>query len=239
MARGSKAAEWKAASERREGAALTPTQMAGYDGVVETKRLFIAVPLAGSVRERLRKLQDAVEKQVHPKTARWIPEENIHITLHFLGDTEESRVAAVTEAIDTATALHASFEFTIDGTGCFPSPRKPRVLWAGVRQGQDRLVALAHSVQEALKQRGFPPPDRDFHPHVTLAYVRKQAKPPDARQLPALMEQASSEALGNGLEERLTTVALYQSTLSKQGAQYAIIHRSELSGASDGPEENG
>jgi 2'-5' RNA ligase len=226
-------------SERREAPALTPTQAPGYDSRVETKRLFIAVPLAASVRERLRELQDAVEAQVHPKTARWIPEENIHITLHFLGETEENRVAAVTEAIDSATARHAPFEFTISGTGCFPSPRKPRVLWAGVRQGEDRLVALAHSVQEALKQRGFPPPDRDFHPHVTLAYVRKQTKPPQARQLPPLMEQASPELLGAGLEERLTTVALYQSTLSKQGAQYAIIHRSELSGASEGHAENG
>lgn len=146
--------------------------------------------------------------------ARWEEVAKLHTTLHFLGDIEESSIPALGAALIAAVSPHAAFDVRFDGVGSFPHRGPPRVLFASMGEGAGALVALAHSVEDALVRAGARRADKAFHAHVTLARVRK---PPRrgwrfAGPLPSIAT-------------RVESVALYRSVLSQTGAVHtAIVH---------------
>ena len=143
--------------------------------------------------------------------------DNFHITVKFLGSIDETRVPSVIAALHTAAAGHRAFELEIVALGAFPSPTRPRVLWAGVTEGGGPLAALAGAIDDALAPLGFPRETRSFAAHVTLARVR------EPRRTPALAEAlavASSRRFGRVLIEH---IALMRSDLSPRGARYAAL----------------
>jgi 2'-5' RNA ligase len=111
----------------------------------------------------------------------------------------------------------AAFEAAVRGLGAFPTPTRPRVIWAGVSEGADTMVELAGRVDTALAVLGFPPEARPFSPHVTLGRVRVP------RRDPALAEALAG---GEGREfgrVRVGRVALMQSRLSPKGSEYTEL----------------
>ncbi|MGZ3421311.1 MAG: RNA 2',3'-cyclic phosphodiesterase [Polyangiales bacterium] len=98
--------------------------------------------------------------------------EQIHVTLQFLGDLEEDRAA---RAVAIASELvFAPFPLTIAGTGAFPDRDHPRVLFLGLRE-TGPLSALAEALGERLRAEGFVLDERPYHPHVTLARIKKRS----------------------------------------------------------------
>jgi len=147
----------------------------------------------------------------------WVAPENLHLTLKFLGQVREARTAELVAAIAQATSGFAAFEATVAGLGAFPTPTRPRVIWAGVGRGADALVGLAGRVDEALAALGFEREPRPFSPHATLGRVRT------SRRDPAL---ADALLAGEGREfGRLSVerVALMRSDLSSRGARYTEL----------------
>jgi 2'-5' RNA ligase len=129
-------------------------------------RLFVAIGVPAEIR-------DVVAEAVRPvradhADARWVPIENQHVTLQFLGATSPVLVDRVTEALDEVTGASTSFPTRVEGLGVFPNTRRARVLWAGLDDAQGRMAELSGALAEALR-REFPPDERTFTPHLTLA----------------------------------------------------------------------
>jgi 2'-5' RNA ligase len=129
-------------------------------------RLFVALEIPDPVRA-------LVEEAVAPLTerhpsARWVPRQNQHVTLKFLGSTWPRLVDWVRAAIEEVAAARGRFEVGVAGLGAFPSERRARVLWAGLDDADGRMRDLAAALDEALR-REFAPEKRAFTPHLTLA----------------------------------------------------------------------
>lgn len=137
--------------------------------------------------------------------------------MKFLGRIDEERVPAAIEALHTAAAGHHPFDLEIASLGAFPSPTRPRVLWAGVAEGAVPLAALASAVDDALAPLGFQREIRGFTAHVTLARVREPRRTP---ALAAALTAAEARRFGRCTIDR---IALMRSDLSPRGARYTAL----------------
>lgn len=138
------------------------------------RRLFVALPLPPSVRQRLKMIQGGVPG------ARWVPEDNYHLTLRFIGDVDDGVAHDLADALDQIRA--PAFHITLDGVGRFGSGERSRLLWAGVQRSTD-LNYLQAKVESALVRAGLPPERQKFTPHVTLANLRNSPVPAVAKYL--------------------------------------------------------
>ncbi len=129
-------------------------------------RLFVAVDVPESVREMLAGAV-ASWRERYPR-ARWVPPENWHLTLKFLGSTWPRLVEWVKESVAQVARSSAPFESRLDGLGAFRSPRQARVLWAGLEDRDGKLGAIAGALDEALA-REFKRESRPFTAHLTVA----------------------------------------------------------------------
>src|SRR5512134_624706 len=94
-------------------------------------RLFIAIALPDDIKARLAALQRELREGLGRSSISWTRPENLHLTLRFLGDISSDRIDDLTAALAAAAASQAPLNLTVAGLGCFPSSRRPRILWAG------------------------------------------------------------------------------------------------------------
>lgn len=173
-------------------------------------RTFIALePPEGFVEDvaaMARMLSAAVE-------GRFVPRQNYHVTLAFLGDIEEAQAREAMDAIDEACAEAAAVPMCPDGLGKF-GRASDATLWMGLTPDPE-LTGLADRMREALRSRGIGFDDKPFLPHITLA---RRAKLPKGA-LPELAFPLPCNA---------ARVTLFKSTLSRDGAQYKPLYEIEL-----------
>jgi 2'-5' RNA ligase len=129
-------------------------------------RLFVAVDVPSDVRNQLASRASAVRERLG--AGRWVPPENWHVTMKFLGSTWPRLFDWVVERCGEVARTHRPFESAVSGLGAFPSPRRARVLWAGLEDPAARFVAVADALQQALAGE-FTPEKRAFTPHLTVA----------------------------------------------------------------------
>jgi 2'-5' RNA ligase len=143
--------------------------------------------------------------------------ENLHVTLKFLGSVEAARLERVADVLSGLAAEAAPFELALRGLGAFPSPARPRVIWAGVASGGAALAGLAARVEEALAALDFTREARPFAAHVTLGRVREPRRDP---AFAAALAVGAGRDFGAFSVERLT---LMRSDLSPRGARYTPL----------------
>lgn len=197
---------------------------------MEHKRLFVAVNLSSEALQALGRLQDAGREAESFKEVRWLPPENLHVTLHFLGDTAAEELAAIESALQAA-ATAEPFHCRLAHVGCFPHPKKPRVLWAGFDEGSEELTALAEKVSSALVSAGCPAPDKPFRAHVTIGYIRKQTAPSAAKRIFSHLAESAPDALGGGKYSHVGEYSLVESKLSSAGAEHVPLFTVRLRNA--------
>ncbi len=176
-------------------------------------RLFTAIALPDFARSELAAIQPN-----HPDI-RLTPESQIHMTLRYIGETDKVRTRRILNAL-THVAFRP-FDIELMGTGCFPNPREPAILWAGVRY-HPVLKELYDSIQEELYRLGVPAENRGFHPHVTLGRIRKAKKEragPDSPPLQSVLDHFfNGEPSRFHITFRMDRFRLYQSRLHSGGA---------------------
>jgi len=145
----------------------------------------------------------------------WVARDNVHLTLKFLGNVETARLAEIERALAAAAAARSAFDLEVDGLGAFPTPMRPRVLWAGVAAGGAEAATLAAGVEDALAALGVPRETRPFAAHVTLGRVR------EPRANPRLA--GALEARAPFGRQRVSRVSLMRSELSPRGARYTEL----------------
>lgn len=189
-------------------------------------RLFVALEPPDLVRRRLASLQAELRRAAGRAAddVRWVPPENVHLTLQFLGAAPEERVAGVQDAIAAAAREGTPLELTVGGAGAFPSARRARVLWAGLTGDLPALGALVAALGRHLAPLGFPPEERPFAPHLTLGRAR------DARGVGGLAAALAHAGGGAAARWRAGEVVLFRSHLSPRGAEYEALFRTPLSG---------
>ena len=194
---------------------------------METIRAFIAIPLPHSLLEKLAGLQRQLEAQVPPRSVRWVRGEGIHLTLKFLGDTPTDKLPAITQAL-AAVARHApGCTFTVEGLGCFPNPRRPRVVWVGVQEPTGWLAILQDAIEEVMAPLGYPPEGRGFTPHLTLGRIRRGTSRSDAAQVGEIVTGTTVDVLA---EVPADHFALIRSVLKPTGAEYTTLEKFPLRG---------
>lgn len=182
-------------------------------------RSFVAATIPGAITA-LGKYTAAL-RPFGGDAVRWVPQENLHVTIRFLGDVEPARVASVEEAIRTTVKGQEAIPVRLQGLGAFPSPGKPRVIWCGMSHGGAQLTEIAGTLEKALQRLGFPPEKR-FHPHVTLARVKPRARP-----APLALETWPSPPV---LDLVIDELVLMKSTLLPRGSEYTPLARFPLAG---------
>lgn len=186
----------------------------------ETIRAFLAVELSVEAREQARRAIDALRPCVlgRAESVRWIPVENLHLTLKFLGSIDSDRVPQLLSTAAAKLAGEAPFEIELGGLGAFPNARKARVLWLGVSSGAAQLARLARKLDAAARRIGVSRERRAFHAHLTLGRVRQPGGG-------VALERARAP---EGSPFRVEEVVLFESRLAPTGATYAPLARLPL-----------
>jgi len=174
-------------------------------------RLFIAVDLPVPVKKILSEIKQEFTG------ARWVGSNELHLTLRFLGDADDNQFAALKAAL--APIRFAPFPLTLCGLGRFPPGRHPHVLWVGMESSLP-LAHLQQQVERAAIEAGFPPEERPFSPHITLARLKE---PPSGAVERFVARHGGLTFPGFPVEE----FVLYSSVLTRQGAIHTkeAIHR--------------
>ncbi|HET8615913.1 MAG TPA: RNA 2',3'-cyclic phosphodiesterase [Actinomycetales bacterium] len=129
-------------------------------------RLFVALDVPATALEHLEHAVAAVRSD--DGRLRWVPSDRWHVTLAFLGEVPEGRLAPLVERLTRAAGRHPTMGLAFAGAGRFGS----RVLWAGVQGDREQLAGLARAVAAAARRAGVPVDERTLRPHVTLARGR-------------------------------------------------------------------
>ncbi len=185
-----------------------------------TIRAFIAIHLPPEVQAALGQVAATLGEGLPHGAVRWVRPELMHLTLRFLGDTDVGKLPAIGEAMGAATAGRAPFTLTLDSLGCFPNPRRPRVVGAELGGDTAQLLALKAALDAQLAALSWPLEDKPFRAHLTLGRVKDE-------------RTAQSLSLTVPLPQLAVPVAaiyLMESQLRPDGPIYTVRHSLALGG---------
>lgn len=175
-------------------------------------RLFIALPISESIKTQLGELQQPMDG-VH-----WQSPSQMHLTLKFLGETEEGQAQKLIDHL--ANIEHPAFFLTINRLGTFPQSKQPRVLWAGIKKN-DSLTALHEKIEQLCTSLGFDPENRSFIPHITLARMKKVSR----EDITSFVNQHEQFHISDILIDKFV---LYESRLDSDGATHHQLQSVKL-----------
>lgn len=189
---------------------------------MQTIRSFIAMPLEADVRRRAVRL---IQRLQTPDDAiKWVPTDNLHLTLKFLGDVDNIRIPEICDVVRGVCEPYSPFELIFQGTGGLPKLERPRVLCAGVEDPSHSLVALVGELETALAELGFKPEPRDYRPHLTLGRTRSGSR----RASDDVIERVRKEEHVELGKMQADSVQLIASFLEKTGPRYQVMDTIEL-----------
>ena len=179
-------------------------------------RLFVALRPPPVVREQLDALMDGVAE------ARWQDDEQLHVTLRFVGEVDRRQAEDIATALATIAA--PVVEVRLAGVGSFDRRGRITSLWAGLMPAEP-LAALHRKVDHALVRSGLPAEGRAFRPHVTVARLSRSAG-----GAPGVRDWLVANAALTSKPFRMEHLILYQSHVGQHGSRYEAIARWPLGG---------
>lgn len=189
-------------------------------------RLFIGIELPRDVHTAAASaaisLREGIGRAARRTVIRWIPAENLHITVWFLGDVPDANTGALMTALEPPLATRR-FDLQLGGAGTFPPAGPPRALWLGLRHGGDELAAVHEELRARLVPLGFKPESRPFAPHLTVARVKDihRAAAPALRRV---LHDARIPPASGAIEH----ATLFRSRTLPAGSQYEVLLRVPL-----------
>ena len=188
----------------------------------ESWRLFIAIELPARVRQRVEQHIARLREAVPEARASWTREENLHLTLKFLGDTPVTKVEALSQATQHAASRVSRFEIVVGGGGAFPPRGQPRVLWIGIEDPSGQLALVHRVLEDECDAAGFAREQRPLHPHLTIARLRQ---PQGSRRLAHVHQE-----IGFDRETVLVSdLTLIRSELRSEGSRHTVVARHSFS----------
>jgi 2'-5' RNA ligase len=191
-------------------------------------RAFIAIDIPPEIKQAISSQTASLRKE-SGRAVRWVAVENIHLTLKFLGEVSITNLELLMQAIQSEYAQTAPFTIHVESLGCFPNPRRPRVIWIGLAVPPE-LIRLHRQAEATAARLGYAPDDKPFAPHLTIGRVREQADPAELQALRSLLERTTVASLGTFT---VNEVHLYKSDLKPQGPMYTRLATARLEGSSE------
>ena len=219
---------------------------------MDSYRTFVAIELPHALRAKLIEHIQQLRREAPDARASWSRENNLHLTLKFLGNIPVSEIRKLSSAVARAVTAVRPFELTVAGCGVFPPKGRPNVLWIGVEdtsagmladdrghlaraslsEGDDSrhsalsvipspLATLQSAIEDECSKAGFAHEQRPFHPHLTIARLRKHG---DERRL----AEAHQKLGFNNETFSVSEVVVFKSELLPQGSKHTPISRHPL-----------
>ena len=182
-------------------------------------RTFIAVDIPEDIKNTIGDYIKVIRNEFGD-SVKWVYPKNLHFTIKFLGDVEESQVPILEECVSRAASEIGRFSIELDGVGYFPSEQKPRVIWLGADSGADNLLEIYQDLETCLEEHGYDREPRPFSPHLTIGRVKKHKFFNTPGRI-AEFEPVQFEASG---------LALIKSTLTPSGPVYEKMFESVFDG---------
>lgn len=184
-------------------------------------RTFIAVELSKPIRDRAVALQAEIARS--GTEVKWTEPENLHVTLIFLGEVADREVARVCRIVLDSASEMKRFPASVETVGCFPNPRRPRIVWVGIGQGSQELCQIHDSLETPLLDLGYRREERRYTPHLTLGRVKSDC-PTDK-----LSAALAKHAAWKGGEMTVEEIHVMGSELTPDGPRYTVLGRGKLS----------
>jgi 2'-5' RNA ligase len=211
---------------------------------VDSYRTFIAIELPRDLRALIGAHINTLRDELPDVRASWGREDNLHLTLKFLGNVPADEISKVSDAVAHAASTISPFELTVSGCGAFPPHGRPNVLWIGagsagilpasgsadvssasfqrpIPSSQPPLVSLHSAIEDECERAGFPRDARPFHPHLTVARLRN---PKGTRPLADLHKRLGFPPQSFTVSE----VIVFRSELLKEASKHTAISRHQL-----------
>ncbi|MFH1790766.1 MAG: RNA 2',3'-cyclic phosphodiesterase [Candidatus Omnitrophota bacterium] len=182
-------------------------------------RLFIAVDIPEAVKKELAAVQGAIKRA--DADVKWVCPDRIHLTLKFLGETDENMLEGLKGIMDKAACNYKGFELSLFRAGAFPALDSPRVLWMGIDGNCAVLEKLAREIDDLCAGMGFAGEERRFSAHLTIGRLKS------SRNRQRIKEEVLNAAF-KALTFKVDSIVLYQSILKPDGPAYTVLHRAAL-----------
>lgn len=187
-------------------------------------RAFIAVDLSAQILERIAQVSARLQEQGKNLPVRWVPTDNIHLTLKFLGNVSLANLDVLKNSLIKLAERFQPCEIGVGSIGAFPKLQRPRVIWIGLEVSPE-LIALQRGIDLETVRLGYQREDRRYSPHLTIGRVKHNASAQEIRLLMTLIEGTKVGLLGT---LRIEDVHLYRSELKPGGAVYTRIFTAPL-----------
>jgi 2'-5' RNA ligase len=184
-----------------------------------TTRAFVAVELPSAIQQSIFQQTARLRQSLGEDLVRWVPVENMHLTLKFLGDVPANHLDFLRQSLVQIAATSVSFDLQVDGLGAFPNLKQPRVIWIGVQAGSE-LQNIQQKIESALHRLGYKKEERAFSPHLTLGRIRPGISPADSVKIRDALQAIQLGRIGTA---RVNSVHLYKSDLSPAGSQHTKL----------------
>ena len=186
-------------------------------------RTFLAIDVGGAIRSAATALQHSLSRC--GADVNWVTTESMHVTLVFLGEVDERELLPVCRAVTKVAKSEPPFTLSVSGVSAFPTPRRPKILWAGITEGVPEIVRLHGKLEAAMLELGaYRKEDRAYTPHLTLGRAKTEA---DGELLVAEFPKYLSWQGGTTAVEE---VLIMGSELRREGPEYTVIGRANLNG---------
>jgi RNA 2',3'-cyclic 3'-phosphodiesterase len=186
-------------------------------------RAFIAIEIPAEIKKAIAVQTASLHKDAG-HAVRWVVPENTHLTLKFLGELSPANMGLLSQALQAECGQQAPFEIAVGGMGSFPNPRRPRVIWVGLKHPPD-LNQLQRKVEAAAALLGYAAEDKPFSAHLTIGRVREQATLDEMKQLQSALAGLHIGELGMFTARAVT---LFKSELQPSGPLYTPLFSAQM-----------
>lgn len=187
----------------------------------ELIRSFIAVELNEAIHKELTILENNLKSS--QADVKWVEPTSIHLTLKFLGNINEEQLNQIKLILDNIISPEKSFNIRLSGMGAFPKIGFPRVVWVGIKDGNEELSKIVDMLEAQLHRIGFPKENRPFSPHLTLGRLRS------TKGKDKLIELLKNSSFESAIYETIDHITLFKSTLTSKGSIYTPLYKSTFS----------
>ncbi len=189
----------------------------------KTIRCFIAIELPAEIKAELARVITFLRENI-PEGIRWIPVDNIHLTIKFLGDVNIDHIDLIQNAIIKSVISIPPFKVSLTKVGAFPNIHRPHVIWLGL-DAPGYLADLVDTINLHTEDIGYPSETRPFSPHLTLGRVSKTITSNQMQQICGFLKNSKFQITKSGI---LIRVVLFRSDLTQTGAIYTQLFSSHL-----------
>ena len=187
-------------------------------------RSFLALEIPPGLQRLIADRTAPVRRALPAPLVRWVAEENIHLTIKFLGDVSPANLELLAEALQRETAGLPAFPVQVGGLGAFPNTRRARVLWIGLEAPRE-LFTLQRLTETVCERLGYEREQRPFSAHLTIGRVGQHAGPAEHARIHQALEQVRIDLLGNPC---LDALCIFKSDLRPTGSVYTRLYRLPL-----------